>query len=188
MEHTRGSIFASNRLARARAARWHGTRRLATRLLVLLIGLALAGLAPALAQHVGDPEAGEALFARNCAGCHQANGMGVPGAFPPLVGTVPVFLHAGPDGRAILTSIVLFGLQGPITAGGERFDGTMPSWAGTLDDVAIADVLAYITSAWGNEAALPPDFEPFTSDEVATLRERAWSPQRVHEAWLELGF
>jgi len=159
-------------------------KRRLTALLVLVLAISTA----AVAQHVGDPEAGEEIFTRNCQACHQANGMGVSGAFPPLVGTVPAFLHAGGDGRATLVSIVLFGLQGQITAAGERFDGVMPSWRGTLADAAIADVLAYLSTAWGNGAALPAEFTPFSSDEVATLRERDWTPQRVHEAWLELGF
>src|SRR3546814_12604452 len=40
---------------------------------------------------------GEALFASNCAACHQANGAGIPNLFPPLDGSEWVAL----DGRVI---------------------------------------------------------------------------------------
>ncbi|OAV84557.1 hypothetical protein PTTG_31193, partial [Puccinia triticina 1-1 BBBD Race 1] len=34
-----------------------------------------------------DAPDGAAIFAANCQSCHQANGEGLPGAFPPLKGS-----------------------------------------------------------------------------------------------------
>src|SRR5699024_9356261 len=34
----------------------------------------------------GDMQAGEKLYQTHCAACHQGDGSGLPGAFPPLAG------------------------------------------------------------------------------------------------------
>ena len=82
-------------------------------------------------------------LAANCAACHQANGQGIPKAFPPLVRSD--YLNADKV-RAIRT--VTGGLQGPITVNGEKYNGVMPAW--TLSDEDVAAVLSYIYGSWGN--------------------------------------
>lgn len=87
-----------------------------------------------------------------CLTCHQENGQGVPGAFPPLVGSGEFMgdckKHAG---------IVLNGLSGEITVGGTTYNGVMPPVA--LSDVEVAAVITYERSSWGNDygACLPAD-------------------------------
>lgn len=89
---------------------------------------------------------GAAVFASRCASCHQANGQGLPGAFPPLAGS-PYVTHAS----APIVDILLRGLDGPVTVGGQPFNGVMPSFA-TASDAELAAVISYVRGAFGNAA------------------------------------
>jgi mono/diheme cytochrome c family protein len=93
-----------------------------------------------------------------CAGCHQANGQGLPGAFPPLAGSE--IASAAPE---IPIRIVLLGVQGPLTVKGQRFNGLMPAW-GSFSDADIAATLTYVRSQWGNSAPA------VTTQQVAVVR------------------
>src|SRR5512145_1587677 len=64
---------------------------------------------------------GQQVFQAYCQACHQANGEGMPGAFPPLARSD--YLLADPK-RGIVA--VLQGLSGPITVNGAKFDAVMP--------------------------------------------------------------
>ena len=90
---------------------------------------------------------GKALFAKNCAACHQANGKGIPGAFPALAGNALV--QGAP---AEVATVLLKGRGG------------MPDFSASLSDADIAQVLTYARSSWGNKADAVPDTD------VATLR------------------
>jgi len=85
---------------------------------------------------------GEKTFNNVCAACHQANGQGVPGAFPPLVNSD--FLKADTK-RAI--EAVIKGLTGEITVNGAKYNGAMPPM-GYLKDEEIAGALSYVLSKW----------------------------------------
>ena len=97
---------------------------------------------------------GKQIYLTNCATCHQPNGMGVPGAFPPLAESEWV---TGTEER--LVRIVLHGLQGPITVKGNEYNNVMAPLGAVLKDEQIANVLSYIRQEWGNTA---PDVEPAT--------------------------
>lgn len=133
---------------------WH--RRLALPALAALYAIVQYSAArPAAATPQPSPTpamasamAGARVFAENCAGCHGANGTGQPGIFPPLAHN-PVVTG---DPRKV-ASIVWHGLQGRITVNGVVYDGTMPTWHGTLTNQQIADVLTYVRSSWGNKAS-----------------------------------
>jgi nitrite reductase (NO-forming) len=92
-------------------------------------------------------ELGKILFERNCAACHQQNGEGVPGAFPPLAKSD--FLMARADKGA---GIVLHGLTGKIKVNGKEYDGVMPQMQ--LKDDEIASILTYVRNSWGNNGGL----------------------------------
>jgi len=79
---------------------------------------------------------GEEVYNTQCVGCHQINGMGIPGTFPAIngspVATGPVADHM---------NIVMNGKQGT----------AMAAYKGLLDDVSIAAVLTYQRNAWDNK-------------------------------------
>ncbi|HEX9844539.1 MAG TPA: c-type cytochrome, partial [bacterium] len=87
---------------------------------------------------------GQRTFNQICAACHQQNGQGIPGAFPPLAGSD--FLNADKE-RAI--GVVINGLSGAITVNGKPYNSQMPSLQ--LGDEDIANVLTYVYSQWGNK-------------------------------------
>ena len=87
-------------------------------------------------------KSGAAVFANNCQACHQADGEGVPDAFPPLAKSD--YLN-GDKIRAIKT--VTGGLETKLTVNGHVFNGVMPAWS--LSDEEIADVLTYVYSTVG---------------------------------------
>jgi len=82
---------------------------------------------------------GEKVYAANCLACHQANGKGVPPAFPPLDGskiaTGPVAAHLD----VVLNGVVK---NGQPTA--------MVPWKNTLSPTDIAAVVTYERNAWSN--------------------------------------
>ena len=102
---------------------------------------------------------GGAIFAANCAACHQANGHGLPGVFPPLAGSEWVV-----GDPKVLANILLHGVSGKIEVAGQSFDGMMPAFA-QLSDAEIAGVLTHIRSTWGNQA------EAISADFIASERE-----------------
>jgi mono/diheme cytochrome c family protein len=112
------------------------------------------------AEAITDPiAAGQAIYARQCQSCHQASGTGVPGAFPPLVGSE--WVTGSPE---TVARILLNGLQGPITVAGETYNGAMPPWRDALSDAEIAAVGTYIRQWEANRAS------PISPELVAQLR------------------
>jgi cytochrome c oxidase subunit 2 len=81
---------------------------------------------------------GEKVYAANCVACHQANGMGLAPAFPPLAGSKMV---NGPKGDQI--AMVLNGKQGT----------AMQAFGKQLSDTDIAAVITYTRNAWTNKAS-----------------------------------
>jgi mono/diheme cytochrome c family protein len=100
---------------------------------------------PAASQ--GDQNPGLELYNKYCLSCHQADGGGVRGMFPPLAGNNKI---TGPSDDLI--RIVLFGLQGPVEVNGRDYNQRMPA-QNYLSDKQIADILSYIRNTWGNKAA-----------------------------------
>ena len=88
--------------------------------------------------------AGQELFAGTCSVCHQANGAGLPGVFPPLAKSD--FLAADLK-RAM--GIVLHGLNGKVTVNGQEYNSVMPPM-NQLNDDEIANILTYVLNSWGN--------------------------------------
>ena len=90
-----------------------------------------------------DANKGKAIYSKTCIACHQANGQGIPNAFPPLAKSD--YLNADVN-RAIRA--VIHGLNGPITVNGKKYNSAMTSQG--LNDQQVADVLTYVYSSWGN--------------------------------------
>jgi mono/diheme cytochrome c family protein len=124
-------------------------------------------------------EIGAQTYATVCAACHQPSGQGVPDTFPALAGHAPTIL-ARPGGRDYLAHLVLYGLQGPITANGKPFDGIMPPWGETLNDEQLAGALDYVLHSWDNDKALPAGFQPFAPADIAAARGTKMTAAEVY--------
>lgn len=115
----------------------------------------------AQAAELGPAERGKKIYSANCATCHQANGLGIAGQYPPLAGSEWV---TGSTKR--LGMILLKGLEGPMTVKGAQYgSAVMQPWEKTLSDARIADVLTYIRQEWGNSAG------PVSTEGIAALRK-----------------
>jgi len=104
-------------------------------------------------------EKGKQVYMGLCFACHQPDGKGLPGAFPPLTGSD--YMLADRD-RAVRT--VLKGLTGPVTVNGVTFNSAMPPQEAVLTDAQIADVLTYVFNSWGNSG------DAFTAAKVKAIR------------------
>ena len=95
---------------------------------------------------------GKLVYGKNCADCHQANGAGLPPAFPAITGSKialgPIF---GADGKYLKDSHIDRLLNGK---------GVMPAWKGLLNDVEIASVITYTRQSLGNAAKVDPIIQP----------------------------
>jgi cytochrome c oxidase cbb3-type subunit 2 len=89
---------------------------------------------------------GRALYAANCQSCHQANGEGLAGAFPPLKGS-KIVLDENPETQI---TIIMKGFNGRVSEG----YGIMPP-IGTNNELKPGEVAAIINherSSWGNSS------------------------------------
>ena len=92
-----------------------------------------------------DNSEAAAVYMTNCSACHQAEGQGLSGAFPPLAGSD--FIKNSKKEK--LVEIVLKGLQGKITVNGVEYNNVMPAMSHLSDeDVALA--LTHVLSSWNN--------------------------------------
>ncbi len=105
---------------------------------------AAAPKAPVASSKAERIALGKTIFARNCQACHQSEGQGVDGAFPPLAKSD--FLNADVH-RAI--GVVSNGLEGEIKVNGKLYNSTMPKLQ--LTDEQVANVLTFVLNSWGNK-------------------------------------
>ena len=103
-------------------------------------------------------KAGAALFTGTCSVCHQANGEGLAGVFPPLAKSD--FLA---QGTAKSIAVVINGMSGPVKVNGKDYNSVMPPMS-QLNDDAIANILTYVNNSWGNNLG------QVTQAEVAQVR------------------
>ena len=106
-------------------------------------------------------EAGKALFAGTCSTCHQADGRGLEGVFPPLAKSD--YIAADP-GR--LPQVLLGGLSGKLTVNGREYNSVMPPMSQLTDD-EVANISTYVLNSWGNPGGR------VTKAEAAAARAKA---------------
>ncbi len=127
------------------------------------------------------PSPGERVYTIACLNCHQPEGKGLPGVYPPLAGSERV----SAKDKSALIKIVLHGLKGPIKVAGLEYGTTaqsvpMPPMGG-LSDQQIADVLSYLRSSFGHQT------DPVSSAEVKSVRaatsarKTPWTAQKLQE-------
>ena len=88
-------------------------------------------------------ELGKQIYSRTCFACHQAEGQGIPNAFPPLAKSDYLNKDAN---RAI--DAILNGLSGEIEVNGAKYNSVMTKQ--NLSNDEVANVLNYVYNQWGN--------------------------------------
>jgi cytochrome c oxidase cbb3-type subunit 2 len=141
--------------------------------LVAFAGERAGGTSAASESAAGESAAGESaqasyetlkardLYIAHCSACHQSNGDGLAGVFPPLEGSAVV----NRDDAAKHIDVVLNGMQGARVSG-VLYASAMPPFAGTLSDADIADIINYERRSWGNHG------QPVTAAQVAAERTK----------------
>ncbi len=89
------------------------------------------------------PDGGK-LYAQNCQSCHQANGKGLPGAFPPLAGS-PIVTGTN---LKLYIDIIMNGYNA-------REEWAVMAAVGTINNFTPEDVTAIMNherTSWGNDA------------------------------------
>lgn len=120
---------------------------------------------PATPADKAPPAPGLLIYQRACMSCHQADGRGQPGLFPPLRDADWI---KAPD-PARLIRITLHGLVGPLSVNGVPFQSSapfMPGHAATLTDQEISTVLTWIRQEMGGLDA------PVTAAAVTSIRQK----------------
>ena len=135
-------------------------------LLFLLFGLTQA---PA-----NEARSGEQVYKQICAGCHQQEGQGLAGVYPPLAGSE--WVNGSPE---IPTKIILNGLMGEVTVKGQKYNNVMSPQGMMLSDQEVANVVNYIQSSWGNKSD-----EKATPELSKKIREEfsgkpMWKPEEL---------
>ena len=119
--------------------------------------------------------AGHEVYHRDahCATCHQADGNGLPPAFPPL--TNSDWVTGDPDR---LIKLTLHGMMGPFELNGKKYDGLVPMtpFGSILNDEEVAAVLSYVRNHFGNKA------EAVRPERVASVRAATKTRQGFYQA------
>ena len=87
---------------------------------------------------------GEKIYMEKCIVCHQANGEGIPGAFPPLKNSDYLFAD-----KVRAVAQVLNGSNEVMIVNGGSYSAPMPQQVNTKED-AVA-VINYVLNSWGND-------------------------------------
>ena len=103
-------------------------------------------------------KAGQQLFGGTCSVCHQANGEGLSGVFPPLAKSD----YLAKDPKSAI-GVVLRGLSGKVNVNGKEYNSVMPPM-NQLNDDEVANILTYVLNTWSNPGGR------ITADDVKKVR------------------
>ena len=80
---------------------------------------------------------GAEIYSRNCVACHQANGQGMPPAFPALAGSAKATGDIGVTMDTLVNGV-------PGTA--------MAAYGRQLNPIELASIITYVRNAFGNQS------------------------------------
>jgi mono/diheme cytochrome c family protein len=96
-----------------------------------------------------EMKAGQAVYAKLCIACHEADGSGAPRIYPPLPANA-LLQSINPSSTL---RVILDGAH-TVTTPRAPNTGEMPAYARQLSDEQVAAVTNYIRNSWGNTAPL----------------------------------
>jgi mono/diheme cytochrome c family protein len=108
---------------------------------------------PTRSQVSAQEPSGADLYTTNCAGCHQPDGEGIEGTFPPLAGN-----PAATDAEYVGV-VIVDGQSGPLEVLGVTYDAVMPAIPGLSDD-ELAALTDHVVGLAGGEAGPDESDEP----------------------------
>ncbi|WP_240642607.1 c-type cytochrome [Pseudidiomarina mangrovi] len=112
----------------------------------------------ALFSGVAQADMGASVYQKHCMACHQANGQGMAGVFPPLSGNSNIT-----DKPDYMAETIIKGKSGKITVSGTEYNGMMPPM-GYMSDADIAAVVNYVNEKFAGGS------KTLTAKEVKAIR------------------
>ncbi len=88
---------------------------------------------------------GYQLYTTYCSNCHQTDGKGMSGLYPPLVGSGQL------TEKSRLACIIKNGMSDTIMVNGKEFSRPMPPNP-KLKDLEIAEIVTYLNIKWGKDS------------------------------------
>ncbi len=88
---------------------------------------------------------GYQLYTTYCSNCHQTDGKGMSGLYPPLVGSGQL------TEKSRLACIIKNGMSDTIMVNGKEFSRPMPPNP-KLKDLEIAEIVTYLNMKWGKDS------------------------------------
>lgn len=132
--------------------------------------------APTTTTHMPAPAGGATVAGLNgeneylvCLTCHQADGKGLAGVYPPLAGSE--YVNGDPS---IPIAIILHGLQREIQVAGQSYNAVMAPWA-QLSYAQIAVILSYERASWGNTGGAVTPEQVAKVRSATSSRSTAWT-------------
>ncbi len=104
-------------------------------------------------------ERGKKIYSDLCVTCHLPTGKGIAGTYPPLDGS-----NWLTEKREESIRGVKYGMQGPITVNGEKYDNIMTPMG--LSDQEVADAMNYVMNSWSNNIK-----DMVTKEEVEAIQK-----------------
>lgn len=104
---------------------------------------------------------GANLYLRYCMACHQTDGSGIPGMYPPLINSPTV----NSSNKEDFINVLLNGLKGQIVIHGKVYNQTMPSQSFLSDD-ELAKIINYVGKSFKNNG------HEVTPDDIRVLRKK----------------
>lgn len=92
---------------------------------------------------------GQALYLKYCMACHQTDGSGVPGMYPPI--TNSTFINSAK--KEELIKILLNGMKGPIEVNGQKYNQQMPK-QDFLTDEQLSLIINFVSKSFGNNGSV----------------------------------
>ena len=120
-----------------------------------------APASPAPTDSANAADAGKAGYMTTCIACHQANGQGLPGAFPSIAKSE--YVMGNPER---LAAMVLKGITPPFNYKGVTYVVPMVPQEAVLTDDKIAAILTFVRSSFENNAPA------VTTEFVANVRKK----------------
>ncbi|MES2794835.1 MAG: cytochrome c, partial [Bacteroidota bacterium] len=87
------------------------------------------------------------LYKTHCANCHQLNGAGLEGLYPPISGQ---FLS---NNKLKVICLIQYGNNDTLLIDGKKYSQAMPANQ-NLQKLDIAEITTYIYNKWGNETVI----------------------------------
>jgi cytochrome c551 len=91
---------------------------------------------------------GQVLYKTHCANCHQENGQGLAGLYPPIAGSDYLLKN-----KNLILCSMRNGLKDTIVVNGKTYHQPMPANT-QLQALDVAEIATYIYNEWGNEKVI----------------------------------